>query len=255
MLALREFLSRPLVNSGVDALLRAHSYNAAIRAMIERRLREVFWQGIPGYAGIALFLLIAGWWLLGIASVRYGMADAVPEVAHYALGLGVGQISALWFTVARCAPMAFLDYSERRHSGEWAALASLHIDGLRYVCVPWLIAATVAAAGFWCLYYALYLLVEQAYPVAAAWMGISFVPIHSGVFASLTTLIVATVRTAAAGFVIAWVALTLAAQDRRTSGEAEAPAGRSSKKTQRVSMLAILGATAVEAVLYGILKH
>ena len=71
----------------------------------------------------------------------------------------------------------------------------------------------------------------------------------------LTTLIAATVRTAAAGFAIAWVALTLAAQDRSTSGTAAAPAGRSSKKTQRVSMLAILGVAAVEAVLYAILKH
>ena len=242
------------MDSGIDALLRARSYNAAVRAMAERRMREVFWRGIPEYAGIALVLLVGGWWLLGIASSRYGMEDAAPEVAHYALGLGVGQMSALWFTVVRCAPMAFLDYSERRHSGEWAALASLQIDGLRYVCVPWLIAATVAAVGFWCLYYALYLFVEQAYPVVAAWMGISFVPIHSGAFASLTSLIAVTLRTAAAGFVIAWVALTLAAGDHSTSATA-ALARRSSRKTYRVSVFAILGVAAVEAALYGIFKH
>ena len=252
--ALREFLSRLLVDSGIDALFRSHSYNAAVRAKVERRIREVFWQGIPGYAGIALLLLVAGWWLLGIASARYGMEDAAPEVAHYALGLAVGQMSALWFTVVRCAPMAFLDYSERRHSGEWEALASLHIDGRRYVCVPWLIAAPVAAVGFWCLYYALYLFVEQAYPAVADWMGISFVPIHSGAFASLSSLIAATLRTAAAGFAIAWIALTLAAQDHSTSAIA-ALARRSSKKTFRVSVLAIVGAAVVEAVLYGILKH
>jgi hypothetical protein len=75
------------------------------------------------------------------------------------------------------------------------------------------------------------------------------------VFASLTTLIAVTVRTAAAGFVIAWVALTVAAQDRSTTGTAAAPARRSSKKTQRVSVLAILGVATVEAVLYGIFKH
>ena len=47
--------------SGLAALASPLIRNSAVRALCERRLRTVFWLGLPVYAGLALTLLAGGW--------------------------------------------------------------------------------------------------------------------------------------------------------------------------------------------------
>ena len=222
--------------------------------MIARRIAEVFWQGLPAYFMMAVFLLSVGWWLLGLAITRYGIADAASEIAHHVLGLGFGQASAVAYAAARCAPPAWLDYMRRRHNGEWDALAALDINGPAYVCTPWLLASTLAATGFWALYYALYLCVEQVYPVVASWAGVAFVSIPSGIYASLSTLAFSMPCVAVGGFTVAWVALLLAIRMHAISSSTHAQLVRGSGVVLRVYLIALGSAGCVLLLLYAIFQ-
>lgn len=234
--------------TGLSALLGVATHNNAIRAMFERRLREVFWRGLPVYAVIALVLLGGGWWLLGIAASRYGASDAVPEVAHYALALGLGQASALAYATARFAPAAYLDITHRRASREWDALQAMNMDAPALVCAPWLLAGTVTAAAYWALYYTLYLAVEKCFPVVAAWLGIAFAPIASGAYSSLTTLMLTIPCALAGGFAAAWVTLLLATRERSASTRRNPALGL------RAVLIAFATGAVVQALLYVILR-
>ena len=234
--------------TGLRPLLSPALRNGAVRAMCERRLREVFWRGLPVYAALALAMLAGGWWLLGIASTRYGAADAVPEIAHYALALGLGQASALVYATARLTPAAYLDVTHRHASREWAALTAMNMDAPALVCTPWLIAGTVTAAGYWALYYTLYLAVEKCFPIMLSWLGVPFVPIVSGAFASLATLAITLPCALAGGFVAAWVTLLLASRERFTSVR------RNSALGLRAYLIALGTGALAQGLMYAILR-
>lgn len=238
-----------LYETGLRALLtRPVLRNSAVRALCERRLRAVFWRGLPVFAALALVMLAGGWWLLGIASTRYGAADAVPEIAHYALALGLGQASALAYATARLTPAAYLDVTQRRASREWAALAAMKIDAPALVCTPWLVAGSITALGYWTLYYTLYLAVEYCFPVFAAALGIPFVPIVSGAFATFSTLLITLPCALGGGFVAAWVTLWLATRERAAS------ARRSPSLGLRAYLIALTAGALAQGLLYVILR-
>jgi hypothetical protein len=234
--------------TGLAALASPLIRNSAVRALCERRLRTVFWLGLPVYAGLALTLLAGGWWLLGVASTRYGAADAVPEIAHYALALGLGQASALAYAVARLTPAAYLDVTQRRASNEWAALMAMKMDAPALVCTPWLVAGGVTAAGYWALYYVLYLAVEAAFPIICSWLGVPFVPIDSGAFASLYTLMVTLPCALTGGFVAAWVTLWFATRERVPS------ARRNPSLGLRAYVIALTSGAIAQALTYAMLR-
>ena len=236
-----------ITETGLQALFSALPRNSAVRLLTTRRLREVFWRGLPVFTAGSLLLLGGGWWLLGLAGMRYGAADAAPEIAHYGLGLALGQAVALAYATARVAPSAYLDVRHRRTSREWDALLAMHIDAPAVVCTPWLITGAVTALGFWALYYVLYLAVEQFYPVFSSWMGVSFVPIGSGAFASLPSLLVTLPCAAAGGLAAAWVTLALATRERIST------AGRNAALGLRAFLIALISGSMTQGALYALL--
>jgi hypothetical protein len=98
------------------------------------------------------------------------------------------------------------------------------------------------------LYYVLYLAVEAAFPIVCSWLGVPFVPIDSGAFASLYTLLVTLPCALTGGFVAAWATLWLAIRER------VANARRSPSLGLRAYLIALTSGALAQALTYAMLR-